>query len=61
MTSSSAGDDYDSHDVERYSRAKFLDYTSDNMSIYPCPHGALLGIDLAYNMHSAYGNWFNGG
>ena len=52
--------DYDSHDIERYSRAKFLDYTSDNMSIYPCPHGALLGIDLAYNMHSAYGNWFNG-
>lgn len=27
--------DYDSHDVERYARAKFLDYTTDNMSIYP--------------------------
>jgi len=27
--------DYDSHDIERYSRAKFLDYTTDNMSIYP--------------------------
>ena len=25
--------DYDSHDVERYARAKFLDYTTDNMSI----------------------------
>lgn len=23
--------DYDSHDVERYTRAKFLDYTTDNM------------------------------
>jgi pre-mRNA-processing factor 8 len=33
--------DYDSHDIERYTRAKFLDYTTDNMSIYPsstvCP------------------------
>ena len=27
--------DFDSHDIERYSRAKFLDYTTDNMSIYP--------------------------
>ena len=31
--------DYDSHDVERYTRAKFLDYTTDNMSIYPSPTG----------------------
>lgn len=23
--------DYDSHDIERYTRAKFLDYTTDNM------------------------------
>ena len=23
--------DYDSHDIERYARAKFLDYTTDNM------------------------------
>jgi hypothetical protein len=29
--------DFDSHDVERYTRAKFLDYTTDNMSIYPSP------------------------
>lgn len=34
--------DYDSHDVERYTRAKFLDYTTDNMSIYPSPTGMLL-------------------
>lgn len=52
--------DYDSHDVERYARAKFLDYTTDNMSIYPSPTGVLVAIDLAYNLHSAYGNYFPG-
>ncbi len=40
--------DYDSHDIERYTRAKFLDYTTDNMSIYPSPTGAQpqLGVIL---------------
>ncbi|GJD08456.1 Pre-mRNA-processing-splicing factor 8 [Galdieria sulphuraria] len=52
--------DYDSHDVERYSRAKFLDYTTDNMSVYPSPTGVLVGVDLAYNLYSAYGNWIPG-
>jgi len=52
--------DFDSHDVERYSRAKFLDYTTDNMSIYPSPTGALIAIDLAYNLYSGYGAWFPG-
>eukprot|EP01124_Arcella_intermedia_P026087 TRINITY_DN4820_c0_g2_i2.p1 TRINITY_DN4820_c0_g2~~TRINITY_DN4820_c0_g2_i2.p1 ORF type:complete len:1419 (+),score=296.34 TRINITY_DN4820_c0_g2_i2:2912-7168(+) len=52
--------DYDSHDIERYARAKFLDYTTDNMSIYPSPTGCLIAVDLAYNVHSAYGNWFPG-
>jgi pre-mRNA-processing factor 8 len=52
--------DFDSHDVERYARAKFLDYTTDNMSIYPSPTGCLLAIDLAYNLYSGYGNWFPG-
>ena len=52
--------DFDSHDVERYVRAKFLDYTNDNMSVYPSPTGAMIGIDLAYNLHSAFGNWFPG-
>ena len=101
--------DFDSHDIERYTRAKFLDYTTDNMSIYPSPTGegrgagrvcgggaawggrgwrarplpppppppprtahtapplpvlpspgCMIGIDLAYNLHSAYGNWFPG-
>lgn len=52
--------DFDSHDIERYTRAKFLDYTTDNMSIYPSPTGVMIGIDLAYNLHAAYGNWFPG-
>jgi len=52
--------DFDSHDIERYSRAKFLDYTTDNMSIYPSPHGVLVGIDLAYNVHAGFGTWFPG-
>ncbi|CAG9461905.1 unnamed protein product [Pedinophyceae sp. YPF-701] len=52
--------DYDAHDVERYVRAKFLDYSTDNMSIYPSPTGVMICIDLAYNLHSAFGNWFPG-
>ncbi|KAI8916915.1 splicing factor Prp8 [Powellomyces hirtus] len=52
--------DFDSHDIERYTRAKFLDYTTDNMSIYPSPTGVMVGVDLAYSLHSAYGNWFPG-
>merc|ERR1711871_1557065 len=30
------------------------------MSIYPSPTGCLLGVDLAYNVYSGYGNWFPG-
>lgn len=52
--------DYDSHDIERYARAKYLDYTTDAISIYPSPTGCLVAVDLAYNMHSAFGNWFPG-
>lgn len=52
--------DFDSHDVERYARAKFLDYTTDNMTIYPSPTGVLIAVDLAYNLYSGYGNWFPG-
>lgn len=52
--------DFDSHDIERYARAKFLDYTTDSISIYPSPTGCLIAVDLAYNMHSAFGNWFPG-
>merc|ERR1712127_925191 len=50
----------DSHDIERYTRAKFLDYTTDNMSIYPAPTGLMLGLDLASNLHAAYGNYIPG-
>ena len=52
--------DYDSHATDRYSRAKFLDYTSDSTSIYPSPTGVLLAVDLAYNTFSGYGNWIPG-
>eukprot|EP00735_Rhodelphis_limneticus_P013308 TRINITY_DN692_c0_g1::TRINITY_DN692_c0_g1_i1::g.28748::m.28748 TRINITY_DN692_c0_g1::TRINITY_DN692_c0_g1_i1::g.28748 ORF type:complete len:2358 (+),score=811.76,sp/Q99PV0/PRP8_MOUSE/82.36/0.0,PROCN/PF08083.6/1.3e-219,PRP8_domainIV/PF12134.3/8.5e-126,U6-snRNA_bdg/PF10596.4/8.9e-94,PRO8NT/PF08082.6/6.6e-81,U5_2-snRNA_bdg/PF10597.4/3.6e-69,PROCT/PF08084.6/1.3e+04,PROCT/PF08084.6/1.4e-48,RRM_4/PF10598.4/1.8e-44,JAB/PF01398.16/9.6e-08,Lipocalin_3/PF12702.2/0.43 TRINITY_DN692_c0_g1_i1:123-7076(+) len=52
--------DFDSHDIERYARAKFLDYTTDSMSLYPSATGCLIAIDLAYNVHSAYGNWIPG-
>ena len=50
--------DYDSHDIERDTRAKFLDYTLDIMSIYPAPTKVMIGPDLAYNLHSAIGSWF---
>ena len=53
--------DFDSHDIERYSRAKFLDYTTDNMSIYPSPTGCLIAIDLAYSLYSGFGNYIPGG
>ncbi|KGG52195.1 hypothetical protein DI09_1p450 [Mitosporidium daphniae] len=52
--------DFDSHDIERYTRAKFLDYTTDAMSLYPGPHGLMIGLDLAYNYATAYGHWVPG-
>ncbi|KAG7660465.1 uncharacterized protein J8A68_006022 [[Candida] subhashii] len=52
--------DYDSHDISRYARAKFLDYTTDGTSTYPSPTGIIIAIDLAYNMYDVYGNWFPG-
>jgi len=53
--------DFDSHDIERYSRAKYLDYTTDNMSIYPSPTGCLIAFDLAYSLYSGFGNYVPGG
>ena len=35
-------------------------FSKDNMSIYPSPTGVLMGVDLAYNLHSGFGNWFPG-
>ena len=52
--------DYDSHDISRYARSKYLDYTTDGTSSYPSPTGIIIAIDLAYNMYDAYGNWFPG-
>lgn len=37
-----------------------LHQVSDSMSIYPSPTGVMIGMDLAYNLWSAYGNWFPG-
>ena len=50
--------DYDSHDIQRYVRGRYVDYTEDTMALYPSPTGLLLGIDLAYNVYSGYGNYF---
>src|SRR5258708_30301347 len=30
------------------------------MSIYPSPTGLMIGMDLAYNLWLAFGNWFPG-
>lgn len=52
--------DYDSHDISRYARAKYLDYTSDTSTVYPSATGLVIAVDLSYNMYNAYGNWFPG-
>jgi pre-mRNA-processing factor 8 len=52
--------DYNTHDIERYGRCKFFDYTTDNRSIYPSPTGCVVAEDLAYNLHSTFGHWFPG-
>lgn len=52
--------DYDLHDVARYARAKFLDYTLDAALAYPLPAGLVVAIDLAYNSADVYGTWIPG-
>lgn len=52
--------DFDSHDIERYARAKYLDYSSDSQSIYPSPTGVLIAIDMAYNLYAGYGVYYPG-
>jgi pre-mRNA-processing factor 8 len=52
--------DYDSHDIDRYSKQKYYEYTSDPSSIYPSATGLLIAIDLAYNLYSAFGMYFPG-
>ena len=52
--------DFDSHDIERYARARFIEYTSDAAALYPGPTGALLAFDLAYNIFAGFGHWVPG-
>eukprot|EP00835_Amoeboradix_gromovi_P001880 NODE_96_length_21330_cov_0.419858.p1 type:complete len:2207 gc:universal NODE_96_length_21330_cov_0.419858:801-7421(+) len=52
--------DYDMSDINRYCRTKYLDYSTDNMSIYPSNTGLMVCIDLCYNTWSVYGNWIPG-
>ena len=50
-----------SHDIERYARSKFLDYTSNTQdNLYPCPNGIIIAIDLCYNVYSIFGNYIPG-
>ncbi|KAI8869851.1 pre-mRNA-processing-splicing factor 8 [Ramicandelaber brevisporus] len=51
---------YDEHDIERYARSKFAEYTSDGISVYPSKTGLIIVIDLAYNTYSAFGTWIPG-
>lgn len=52
--------DYDSHDVERYTRGLYASYTTDRTSLYPSSTGIIVCVDLCYNLWTAYGNWFPG-
>ena len=47
--------DFDSHDIERYARGKFLDFTVYKNGFYPCKYGIIIAIDLSYNIFSGYG------
>ncbi|XBW36857.1 hypothetical protein QEN19_002436 [Hanseniaspora menglaensis] len=52
--------DYDEHDISKYVKNKFIDYTSDAVSSYPSQTGVLIGIDLAYNTFDCFGHWIPG-
>ena len=52
--------DYDAHNIADYARSKFHEYTHDGRTMYPCPAGIVIAIDLAYNCYSAYGMWIPG-
>lgn len=47
--------DFDSHDIERYAREKFLDFTVYQNGLYPCKYGIVIAIDLSYNIFSGFG------
>lgn len=50
--------DFDSHDIERYARGKFLDFIVYQNGSYPCRYGVIITIDLSYNLFSGYGYGF---
>ena len=50
----------DSLQFRSYEFLNACSQVSDSMSIYPSPTGVMIGMDLAYNLWSAYGNWFPG-
>jgi len=50
--------DFDSHDIERYARGKFLDFIVYQNGSYPCKYGVIITIDLSYNLFSGYGYGF---
>ena len=52
--------DYDSHDIERYTRGLFSAYTTDTNTLYPSETGIMVGIDLCYNTFTVYGTFFRG-
>ncbi|KAH0793339.1 pre-mRNA-processing-splicing factor 8A [Histomonas meleagridis] len=52
--------DYDSHDIERYTRSLFNAYTTSTQSLYPSETGIMVGIDLCYNLYTVYGTWIPG-
>lgn len=52
--------DYDSHDIERYTRSLFSAYTTNTQSLYPCETGIMVGVDLCYNTFTVYGTWIPG-
>jgi len=37
-----------------------LEYTTGSQNLYPNPIGLVIVFDLAYNYHSAFGNYFPG-
>ena len=52
--------DYDMHDIERYTRSLFHQYTQNPQSLYPCETGIMIGIDLYYNLWTVYGTFSPG-
>ena len=52
--------DYDSHDIERYTRGLFSAYTTSNPTLYPSETGIMVGIDMCYNTWTVYGTFFKG-